>query len=106
MREVSLEIAAGESVAIVGESGSGKSTLLRVVAGLVAPDSPAIQLADAHRVQMVFQDAGASLTPWLRVGEQIGEASRQRAGQAARVTDTMQAMGLPAELVRAKPAQL
>ena len=39
LREVSLELHAGEYVAIVGESGVGKSTLLNLVAGLDRPDS-------------------------------------------------------------------
>ena len=34
LNEVSLEVAAGEYVAVVGESGIGKSTLLNVIAGL------------------------------------------------------------------------
>jgi len=39
LREVSLELHAGEYVAIIGESGVGKSTLLNLVAGLDRPDS-------------------------------------------------------------------
>ena len=109
LRDIQLNVMAGESLAIVGESGSGKSTLLRIIAGLVSPDSSSIQLAPADRVQMVFQDAGASLTPWLRVGEQIGEASAHFAGRLQRtkaVAEAMQAMGLAPELARVKPAQL
>ncbi len=71
---VSFEIGAGESVAIVGESGSGKSTILRIVAGLETADrGSVVTLAVAGRPQMVFQDAGASLTPWMRVGELLAE---------------------------------
>jgi ABC-type glutathione transport system ATPase component len=37
--DVSLDVAAGEAVALVGESGSGKSTIARLLARLVEPDA-------------------------------------------------------------------
>ena len=77
---VDLDIAAGEALAIVGESGSGKSTLLRIVAGLDTPTSGSVTLTGTGGPQMVFQDAGSSLTPWLSVGEMLGE--RLRGAQA------------------------
>jgi putative phosphonate transport system ATP-binding protein len=48
--DVSIDVAAGEVVAIVGESGSGKTTLLRVLSGMMAPDSGWVrwQGADLH----------------------------------------------------------
>ncbi len=42
LNEVSLELGAGEYVAILGESGVGKSTLLNLIAGLDRPDSGSI----------------------------------------------------------------
>jgi peptide/nickel transport system ATP-binding protein len=110
LRGVSLDIREGEAIALVGESGCGKSTLLRSVAGLQPIDSGIIDLARGGRPQMVFQDAGASLTPWLRVGELIGERLREeglRAGpRKARVAAALQLVGLPDEIAAARPSQL
>ena len=65
---ISLDVAAGEVVAIVGPNGSGKSTLLRVIAGLLAPDSGSVAIdgtpvvAADPRVGLVFQEP--RLLPW------------------------------------------
>ena len=45
LRNVSLEVRAGECMALIGENGAGKSTLMKVLAGAHAPDSGAIEFA-------------------------------------------------------------
>jgi peptide/nickel transport system ATP-binding protein len=93
----------------VGESGCGKSTLLRVIAGLTEADSGNCEFAPGASAQMVFQDAGASLTPWLSVGEQIGERLGDDMGRRERraaVVRALEAVGLPAEIAAARPRQL
>lgn len=75
LKNVGVDIGAGESFGLVGESGSGKSTLLRAVAGLAPVTSGEIRIhgeplvgsrrskAFYRQVQMVFQDPYGSLHP-------------------------------------------
>ena len=84
VRDVSFNVAEGESFGIVGESGSGKSTILKTIAGLVAPDRLAITIAgqsvgqkrskaERRLMQFVFQDPYGSLHPRQTVDDILRE---------------------------------
>ncbi|MEM7253479.1 MAG: ATP-binding cassette domain-containing protein [Pseudomonadota bacterium] len=60
LRNITLAIRAGDSVAIVGASGSGKSTLLGLLAGLDLPSEGEIFL-DGHALSTLDEDARAGL---------------------------------------------
>ena len=64
-----------------------------------------------QRPQMVFQDAGASLTPWLSVGELISERLRKREDvarqtQRGAVAEVLDRVGLPLEIAKSRAGQL
>ena len=102
---VSLEVSAGEVVAVFGPSGSGKSTLLRAVAGLVEVESGRVVIngvdvtgvpTHLRRVGMVFQDE--QLFPHRDVAgnvafglEMAGVGRRER---ESRVEELLSAVGL------------
>src|SRR3954465_14889344 len=96
LRDVTLAVAAGESVSIRGESGSGKSTLLNLLAGLDAPDSGEIRWSGktdtgtdvrGKFLGMVFQsfylipelDALENVVMAARIVGKIGPAEKARA---------------------------
>ncbi|RWK40046.1 MAG: ABC transporter ATP-binding protein [Mesorhizobium sp.] len=110
LRSVNLSIKLGECVALVGESGAGKSTLLRIAAGLVASDSGTVTRFDKLPPQVVFQDPVAALTPWLTIGEQIGERLRAISLDSdygrRRVGEAIKLVGLDPVLMDALPAEI
>jgi peptide/nickel transport system ATP-binding protein len=110
LRGINLRVGRGESIAVVGSSGCGKSTLLRVAAGLIAPDSGDVVYLSRDRPQVIFQDARGSLTPWLTIGEQIGERLRpqslSRSERAMKVATALQQVGLDTRLATARPLEL
>ncbi len=127
IRDVSLDLYKGETLAIVGESGSGKSVLTKTFMGLMDVngwiDSGSIlyngrDLAKfktekewltirGHEIAMVLQDPMTSLNPLKTIGAQIEEALRLHqnlTGAAAhkRVIETLTDVGITEPERRAK----
>lgn len=80
LREVSLQVARGESVGVCGASGAGKTTLLLVAAGLLTPDSGAVWRAPAAWVDEA-SDALGFLS--VRAGLEYTRTQRELAGRDA-----------------------
>jgi oligopeptide transport system ATP-binding protein len=114
---VSLDIAAGETLALVGESGCGKSTTGRCILRLIEPSSGEVwfQGRDVTRLhgealrglrrdmQIIFQDPFASLNPRHTVRGIIGEAlvihglAKSRRELDERVVQLLATVGLQAD---------
>src|SRR5574343_1451984 len=75
LRDIDLNIAQGEFIALIGHSGCGKSTLLNLIAGLTRP-TDGVLLCDGREISgpgperaVVFQNH--SLLPWLTCFENV-----------------------------------
>jgi oligopeptide transport system ATP-binding protein len=125
VHEATIGIAPGETVGLVGESGSGKSTLGRLLLRLLEPSFGAVWFEGREitffterelrplrrRMQLLFQDASASLDGRLRVGEIVTEPLRIHGSSGTaelneRVRALLARVGLAAELARRRPAEL
>ena len=130
VRDTSITVREGESVALVGESGSGKSTLARAMLGLLPEktahiDSGRILIEDrdvtaysqnqweklrGHPIAMVFQDPLSYLNPVLRIGRQVAESvirhDPKARDVAGRVGELLELVRLPAALSRSYPHEL
>jgi ABC-type nitrate/sulfonate/bicarbonate transport system ATPase subunit len=80
LKDISLEIEAGEFVSILGHSGCGKSTLLKIIAGFLKPDTGKVWIdgveVNGPRPDHVFVFQEGALFPWLTIGENVAMALR------------------------------
>lgn len=125
VKDVSLQIRAGQAFGLVGESGSGKSTLARMVMGLETATSGRIEVDGIalplrtrenaavlrRAVQIVFQDPYAALDPMMTIGASIEEplvnlTAMSGTERRAQVLSLLHDVGLPERVVDAYPFQL
>jgi peptide/nickel transport system ATP-binding protein len=118
LRGISFEIGKGEVVGLVGESGSGKTTIGRAILRLVEPTAGSVRFAGSEitklsasdlrrtrpRMQYIFQDPFASLSPRMTIGEILTEGLKiQRIGtskeRVERARKALEQVDLPADAV-------
>ena len=122
VRDVSLEVARGECLAVVGESGSGKTTLANMILGILAPTAGKIAFdgqelpakrtpAQRQAIQFVQQNPLSALNPKRSVGASVrlgldtyGIGTPQ--DRWTRVEAALAEVGLPGEMRRRAPAAL
>jgi len=127
---VSFRLHRGETLGIIGESGSGKTTTARMVMGLVEPDSGEVDFAglpwvnpqaqppikEAQRRQrrralsIIYQDPLSSFDPRWSVQQILSDAldvtDLPRSAHAARITQLLEQVRLPATVAERRPQQL
>jgi peptide/nickel transport system ATP-binding protein len=106
---VSFTIGRGEVVGVVGESGSGKTTLGRAIAGLVRVDGGTVAIDQRDPgvppVQVVFQNADASLNP-RRTVRRVLERSIALLGGDQTLDELAERTGIDSSLFDRLPSQL
>ena len=121
LRDVNLEVARGQSMAIIGGSGTGKSVLIKTVLGLIKPDSGII-IVDGidvnksthdqflERFGMLFQGGALfdSLPVWKNVAFRLQRGSQKRSKDEAREISIkkLRRVGLGPEIADKYPAEL
>jgi len=126
LKDVSLTVRHGSTLAIVGESGSGKSTIGRILLGLTEADGGAIRFDGVElgrtpldrrpldlrrRLQMIFQNPDSTLNPSHTIGFALMRPLRRLRGlsreearrEAIRLLELVQ---LPADLMSRRPDRL
>jgi NitT/TauT family transport system ATP-binding protein len=90
LKDMSLDVSAGQFLSLLGPSGCGKSTALRIIAGLGEPSSGAIEWPSSarsggsdHEIGFVFQEP--TLMPWATVADNVWLPLRLK-GQSRRAT--------------------
>jgi oligopeptide/dipeptide ABC transporter ATP-binding protein len=119
VRNVSLEIARGETLGLVGESGSGKTTIAKVMMGLVLPTTGAVRFGDAGQIQdrprgsiqVVLQNPDQSLNPRHSIARCMAEPiviarTANRSARAALVGEMLERVGLPRSYGDRHPGEL
>jgi iron(III) transport system ATP-binding protein len=106
LRDVSLVVEPGATVALLGPSGCGKTTLLRIIAGLEWPDRGQVRIdgqvlvddagtrvaPERRGVGMVFQDW--ALFPHLTVGDNVAYGLGRSPDRRSRVAEGLDLVGL------------
>ena len=96
LKDLSLHLADGESIAVIGGNGAGKSTLLNAVAGVWQVDSGSIQLAGvditrlpeykrAKYIGRVFQDPMMGTAGNMQIEENLALAARRGKRRSLRI---------------------
>ncbi|MFJ6652300.1 ABC transporter ATP-binding protein [Microbacterium sp. NPDC091313] len=112
LRDVELELRAGEILAIVGPSGCGKSTLLRLLGGLDAPTAGTVSIGGSavrdtdDRTAVAFQEP--RLLPWRTIARNVAlglpRGTATKDGRA-RVAELLGLVGLAAAAQR-RPSEV
>lgn len=125
LKNINLEVTAGDRLGIVGESGSGKTTLLKILAGLDRPTSGEIEVCGVdvrtarnrglrplrQRLQIVFQDPMGSLDPRMDIQQIVeepliqGRSTPRPKLRQSLVQQALEAVEIPPDAISRYPHQ-